>query len=213
MALYYKTGKLQKLKKKRIIKNINSRIIKSKSNKYFIRALKTLFSILKQNNLNFKILVLNNKIKKKFVVFLHKKLKSYIKNLFTRKISTYVDILNLSAIYFSGRIEFEPLCKMLSDLFRFIQKRNHSKFFLFIKKLFKLLVFRLNKKFKIKNRIGGIKVKIKGRLKGKPRAGVLNMSIGKIPIQTLSANIEYVKAHANTPHYGTFGFKYWIFKK
>lgn len=57
----------------------------------------------------------------------------------------------------------------------------------------------------------GAKVKVSGRLNGSEIARDEALSKGKIPLQTLRANIDYAEATAFTT-YGTIGVKVWINK-
>ena len=56
----------------------------------------------------------------------------------------------------------------------------------------------------------GIKVQISGRLAGAEMARVESTVKGKIPLQTLDANVQYGFAEAMTT-YGTIGIKVWIY--
>jgi len=62
------------------------------------------------------------------------------------------------------------------------------------------------------NRAGvlGIKVQIGGRLNGAEIARTEWMREGRVPLQTLRANIDYATARAQTI-YGVLGIKVWIF--
>jgi len=57
----------------------------------------------------------------------------------------------------------------------------------------------------------GIKVMLAGRLAGSEMARRTHMSEGKIPLQTLDADISYGFAEAKTP-YGNVGVKVWIYR-
>ncbi|MFH0906718.1 MAG: 30S ribosomal protein S3 [bacterium] len=59
--------------------------------------------------------------------------------------------------------------------------------------------------------IQGAKVMVKGRLNGTEIARKEWLKKGKIPLQTLRANIDYAQATAYTT-YGTIGIKVWICK-
>lgn len=56
----------------------------------------------------------------------------------------------------------------------------------------------------------GIRIQVSGRLGGAEMARCESFSEGKIPLQTLQANIEYGFAEAFTT-YGTIGVKVWIY--
>jgi len=59
--------------------------------------------------------------------------------------------------------------------------------------------------------VQGAKVMVKGRLDGVEIARKEWLSKGKIPLQTLRANIDYARSTAYTT-YGTVGVKVWIYK-
>ncbi|PIR89337.1 MAG: 30S ribosomal protein S3 [Candidatus Harrisonbacteria bacterium CG10_big_fil_rev_8_21_14_0_10_40_38] len=57
----------------------------------------------------------------------------------------------------------------------------------------------------------GVKIKLSGRINGAEIARQESLSAGKLPLQTLRANIDYSEATSfNT--YGTIGIKVWIYK-
>ncbi len=57
----------------------------------------------------------------------------------------------------------------------------------------------------------GVKIMVAGRLNGAEIARREFTSEGKIPLQTIRADIEYATARANTT-YGVIGIKVWIYK-
>lgn len=57
----------------------------------------------------------------------------------------------------------------------------------------------------------GAKVAIGGRLNGADIARTEHLSLGKIPLHTLRANIDFARSTAFTT-YGTVGIKVWIYK-
>lgn len=63
------------------------------------------------------------------------------------------------------------------------------------------------------SRINGIKIKIKGRFNGAPRAKHTIIQIGNgVPVLTLDSNVSYSEATSYTLN-GTFGVKIWIDEK
>lgn len=62
----------------------------------------------------------------------------------------------------------------------------------------------------IEQRVLGIKIQISGRLSGAEMARTESTCVGKIPLQTLDAHIQYGFAEAFTT-YGTLGVKVWIY--
>ena len=59
--------------------------------------------------------------------------------------------------------------------------------------------------------VQGIKIAIAGRLDGAEMARTEWLSDGKIPLQTLRADIDFAKSCAHT-NYGVVGIKVWIYK-
>jgi small subunit ribosomal protein S3 len=57
----------------------------------------------------------------------------------------------------------------------------------------------------------GIKVVVSGRLNGAEIARTEKLVSGKVPLQTLRADIDYARGAANTT-YGAIGIKVWIYK-
>lgn len=58
--------------------------------------------------------------------------------------------------------------------------------------------------------VKGIKIKIKGRFNGAPRAKHKVIKVGKkIPILSLNSNIKYAESVSYTSN-GTFGVKVWV---
>jgi small subunit ribosomal protein S3 len=57
----------------------------------------------------------------------------------------------------------------------------------------------------------GIKVQVAGRLNGAEIARTEGYKEGRIPLQTLRADIDYAQSTARTT-YGTIGVKVWVFK-
>jgi small subunit ribosomal protein S3 len=57
----------------------------------------------------------------------------------------------------------------------------------------------------------GIKVEVQGRLSGAEMARSVWLREGRVPLQTLRANIEFARAEAMTT-YGRIGVKVWVYK-
>lgn len=85
--------------------------------------------------------------------------------------------------------------------------KKHNFFLIFIKTTF--LIF-INSNF---SNLKGIKVKIKGRLNGRPRARHRTINVGKgIPNLTINSKIDYSEKTSYTSN-GTLGVKIWTYKK
>ena len=59
--------------------------------------------------------------------------------------------------------------------------------------------------------VKGVKVSLKGRLDGSEMARYEKLRKGRIPLQTIRANVDYAERTAYTT-YGTIGVKVWIYK-
>jgi ribosomal protein S3 len=82
--------------------------------------------------------------------------------------------------------------------------KRHNFFFKFIKNTLTLLSNNTLSKFK------GIKIKIKGRLNGRPRARSQDFKIANdVSVLTIDSTIDYSEETAFTPN-GTLGIKVWI---
>jgi small subunit ribosomal protein S3 len=57
----------------------------------------------------------------------------------------------------------------------------------------------------------GIRVEVSGRLSGAEMARTVNMREGRVPRQTLRADIDYCQTEALTT-YGRIGVKIWIYR-
>ena len=67
------------------------------------------------------------------------------------------------------------------------------------------------KRYRIQDELKGIKVQIAGRLNGAEIARTEWVREGRVPLQTLRANIDYSYKTAQTT-YGILGIKIWLFK-
>ncbi|MEN6481789.1 MAG: 30S ribosomal protein S3 [Anaerolineaceae bacterium] len=57
----------------------------------------------------------------------------------------------------------------------------------------------------------GIKIEVAGRLSGAEMARTVWLREGRVPLQTIRANIDFSRIHASTT-YGQIGVKVWIYK-
>jgi len=62
-----------------------------------------------------------------------------------------------------------------------------------------------------KAKVGGIKIQVSGRLNGAEMARTEWVREGRVPLQTLRADIDYTSKEAKTI-YGILGIKVWLFK-
>ncbi len=59
--------------------------------------------------------------------------------------------------------------------------------------------------------VEGVRIKLGGRLGGADMARVEELKKGRIPLQTLRADIDFARVEANLP-YGVIGIKVWIYR-
>jgi hypothetical protein len=88
-----------------------------------------------------------------------------------------------------------------------LKKIKRQKFFMtFLKKTLTLFV---NSNF---SKVKGIKIKIKGRLNGVPRAKHKIINIGDIPVQTINSILSYSESTIHNSS-GSYGIKVWVVEK
>jgi len=200
-------GKKSKYKKLKFLKK-----------KIFIneKKLKTIFqsfSLFKKNLIIFKFNNLSVFLRKKRIfVAMYFFFKKEAAVMFPRRFNFFLEFLQLSILLIDNKITVNFFIKIFVEMFRILQKKRHSKFLAFIDIYFKFLTkSKRYNKFHDLNFLAGIKIKISGKLKGKPRSSHFTKVFGAVPIQTLKAPIEYSKAHAFTI-YGVFGIQLWIYR-
>ncbi len=139
----------------------------------------------------------NNKDKIKFLKKNLIKLRKYKQNKFFKE---GVNILFMS----TTQIQKANLLTQFISTHLSKSKKKHNLFLKFVKTT--LTLFTSNK-FSI---LKGIKIKISGRLNGRPRARNKIITIGQgVPIITLNSNIDYAESTAYTSN-GTLGVKVWV---
>lgn len=171
-------------------------------------------NFLNKINVSFNFRVLNNYLQKDFLLFFFKKLKVHSTVLFSRRFGMFIDFIKLTCLFFYFYLSLDSYLKLIADVFKFLKKKNHSKFFSFLKFVFELILSpEVKQKFiTTKTSIKGLKLIIQGRLKGKPMASKIIIKSGCVPSQTISADIQYSTAPSFTQNYGVFGFKMWFYK-
>ncbi len=58
---------------------------------------------------------------------------------------------------------------------------------------------------------GGVKIEVAGRLSGAEMARTVILREGRVPLQTIRANMDFARAEARTT-YGKIGIKVWVYK-
>jgi hypothetical protein len=190
LDLFYRVNKLKEYKFKNKKKKLQP--LKQNISKLFL-----------EKNSAIKVKVLNNHIKKKEVKALARHCVSFLKKIFTKRADLFCDVIKIATLVARKRASTWSLLHLLILSFKPLRKRKHAVFINFLKELFRLLIRK--KSYKIK----GVRVRIAGRLKGKPRGSYIQFHLGKIPLTTNSQKIKAVQDHIYTI-YGCFGLKLWI---
>jgi len=194
----YKLG-FSSLKNKRRIKVYqNLRVDKLFFNQF--KLLKRTITVLTVKNLN-------KEIDSKIVKRLYNSFKRFTNMLFSRRFNLFVDFLKLTSLFIKGKVLAHNFLYLLSQVFRLLTKKKHSRFMYFLKYLFIYIV--KTESQSNSNLIRGVKIIINGKILGKPRSSSSRLLIGSVPIQTIKANINFSKTHVYTL-YGVFGFKLWV---
>lgn len=137
----------------------------------------------------------NDKLKKYFLEF-----KRFKNTLFSRQFSLFIDFVKLTSLFILQKISTLTYLEILGKIFKILPKNKHSRYFLFLEHLFKLII-KESKGF-----IKGMKLEISGKLKGKLRSSSQKISEGNISSQSVSKNLKYSQIHVYTV-YGSFGIK------
>jgi ribosomal protein S3 len=88
-----------------------------------------------------------------------------------------------------------------------LRKVKRHKFFLsFLKQTLSVLITTSLSKVK------GIKIIVKGRLNGVPRAKHKILTMGDVPVQTISANLDFSQTTTHNSN-GSYGIKVWVVEK
>ena len=104
-----------------------------------------------------------------------------------------------------GLVKNQSSSKIFSEFIalKLSHMKRHNYFMTFLKRALTLII---NLKFSY---IKGIKIKIKGRFNGVPRAKSRLIQVGEIPLQTLQSKVSYNCSTSFTPN-GTFGVQLWV---
>ncbi len=116
------------------------------------------------------------------------------------------DLVQAAVLLLNNQATAHLFNTFLVLMFSRLTKRQHSRFFVFLKKFFKGI---LTHSQMFNGPILGIRLLISGKLSGKTRAQSFAVNVGQVPTQTLDCNIDYSYVPAFTMM-GTFGFKLWI---
>jgi ribosomal protein S3 len=114
--------------------------------------------------------------------------------------SFFKDGVNLMYTCTTQRDSSELLAQFIANELKKLKRHNF-----FLRFLKATLALFSSKAF---SELGGIKIKVKGRFNGAPRARHKTIKIGNVPVLTLSSDISYAEAVSFTSN-GTFGVKVW----
>ena len=192
---------IYKRKSKLEYKNFYNKLLIKQILFLFFRQLNLFNSNLIVCNMN----ILNCKIKNYLLKIVIKKFKKFKITLFSRRFNFFIDFLKLTTLILKQNISLNSYVIFISQIFKNITKRYHSRFINFLKYLFNILLSNFDNKIKF-NSIRGLKCIIKGRLRGKDRASSSIIKVGNIPTQSLGKKIFYHKTHIYTL-YGVYGLK------
>lgn len=207
--LFFNVIKLLKMKLKSSFLSYNKRLSKLfffiKNN--FCNLFFKQFKGLKKNLIVFCFTSINFFLKKKnnLIIKIFKNFKHYVNALFPRRFRFFLDFIKLSLLFSLDKINSSFYIKVLTEIFKILQKKRHLRFLQFIKKFFIYLI-------QIKgSTLKGFKLSISGNLKGKRRGSKQHVTFGQFPLQSLNKYIDFAKSHVFTI-YGIFGLKFWIYR-
>lgn len=212
LFLFYQNSKISIYKRKIIEKKNNNAFSILRGTKGFLICLKKFISLYGYNYFTIKAQNLNLLVDKKRVSFLFGKLKMFSANIFTRRFNLFIDFIKITTLFYQNYIELSSYIKIWARIFRFLSKRLHSRFILFVKTVIKLLIEIGLKKKNLKYAISGIKFILRGRIRAKPRASSSLVQMGTTPVQSFNKNIDFAFSHVHTL-YGVYGIKFWVYFK
>ena len=125
-------------------------------------------------------------------------LKRYSKNKF------FKEAINIILISTKTKNSAQLIADFIAKEFTTLKRHNY--FLIFLKRAFNLFI---NIPF---SKINGVKIIIKGRFNGAPRARNNVILIGSVPVQTLGINISHYQSVSFSVN-GTFGIKVWVTEK
>lgn len=157
-------------------------------------------------NVSMKLINLNSLIKKRQVFSVYKKLRRLTAKLFVKREYLFFDFIHICTLLSEKKISVWAFLAILGTIFKPLQKRGHGMFLYFVKNVFRSMMSLQT------TSIVGMKLRIAGRLKGKPRGNTSKASIGRISLTEEASCIENAQTHVHTK-FGCFGIKLWIHYK
>lgn len=194
---------------KRFRKLIKKKKKRKKANNLLQNFLKTLSKIYNVKKIYFKTTRLDNKINIKLLNLLLIKgqklgLNKQLRNIYIKDL-----LITLTLLLQDPTTKSNLITYILAKHFTWMPKRQHKRFFIFLRDLFKI-VYNLDKQKN--NNLLGIKLLVSGKISGKTQASNFRSIAGSVFNQTISKNIDY-SSHTSFNKLGTFGWKLWITKK
>jgi hypothetical protein len=209
LTIYFSSLKLSLLKKKSKYDskiNLRNRLFHSKNSLFP----KTFIKANNLNNVTLKFSNINKQINVKKTLELYKAIKNSIFTLLKKKRYLLIDFIRITTLLIENKITVKFFANFIGQIFATLSKKSHNRFFLILKKIFKIIILD-TKISKDTLKIDGIKLKMSGRIRGKTRADVRIITVGSVPLQSNSKSIEYFKQPIFTL-YGAFGLKLWIYR-
>lgn len=126
--------------------------------------------------------------------------KPYKNLLFLRSYNLWLDFIKVTNLVINQFLDAKSFLFLLSSLFKYLNKRKHSKFIFFVSNLFDFLITTYPDKIK------GLKLVITGRLLSKPRSSTVKIERGTLNLTSSDACVASNQMHVYTL-YGAFGLK------
>lgn len=209
LNIYFSALKISLLKKR------GKSTFKTQKNKYFLQSKNDLFpahfvAFNQFNNAAVKFFNINTQINVKKSLTLYAKLKASVFSFLKKRRYLLIDFIRIITLLSENKISGKLFALIIGQIFATLSKKSHNRFFLILKKVFKIIISD-NQVTQSELKIQGIKLKISGRIRGKTRSDTRVITVGSVPLQAESKHIEFFKQHIYTL-YGAFGLKLWIYK-
>ena len=204
LQLFFQTVRINKFKRNILFSK--KKIIKFQK---FLNIHSEIFSFLKTNLIFLNVVNFNKYIDKSVFLRLFFKFKKYHNILFPRRFNFFIDFIKISVLFLYSKVNVQFYIEILGQIFKILPKRRHNLFLSFVELFFNTLIMDFQQ-FNVMS-LNGIKFMLCGRITAKPRAKFKYFQVGKIPAQSIEANIQFSKLHVYT-FYGVFGLKIWTYR-
>jgi len=197
LQAFYRTSSLLNFRAKLVAKSsLNYR--SSKISNFFKNT-----KFLKNNKILVNLVCLNRFIDKTAIKTDYAFYRPYKNILFQRNYNLWLDFIKVTNLIVNKFLDVKSFLFLLSSLFKYLNKRKHSKFIFFISNLFDFLITTYPDKIK------GLKLIITGRLLSKPRSSTVKIERGTLNLTSSNACVASNQMHVYTL-YGAFGLKLYI---